>query len=386
VRDGPGRGLDPAECWRRVLERDPTADGAFVYAVRTTGVYCRPSCPSRRPRRERVLFFASPEEAERAGFRPCRRCRPGEAVSPWARLVEAVCRRLAEDPALPLSALAEGLGVRAERVRRAFRRVLGVSPREYRSALRQERFRTALRAGEGVASALYGAGYGSPSRVYGREGAPLGMTPARYRKGGEGLTVRYALAETWLGWLLVAVTERGVCAVRLGDGPEALREDLRREFPRARLEEDGAGLEPVLSAVRARLEAPPPHPDLPLDLRATAFQARVWALLRSIPYGERWTYRQVAEALGQPGAVRAVARACASNPVALLVPCHRVVRSDGSPGGYRWGPERKEALLEEEARRASATPPGQDASRPSSPPGPPPPASGQSYRGSRKRR
>jgi AraC family transcriptional regulator, regulatory protein of adaptative response / methylated-DNA-[protein]-cysteine methyltransferase len=344
--------------WRIVLARDPRYDSAFVYAVRSTGIYCRPSCPSRRPGRRQVRFFATSTAAERAGFRACRRCHPGRALEPDPRvgMVRDACALIDAAPAEPwgLARLAARLGTTPPRLVRAFRAVLGVSPRQYRDERRLDRFKRQLRERRGVSPALYEAGYGSPSRVYERAALQLGMTPATYRHGGLGVRVRYATARCPLGWVLVAATERGVCRIAFADAPGALARALRLEFPRAHVAPGHAMLRGAIAAVLAHLGGDARRLDLPLDVRATAFQRRVWEALRRIPYGATRTYAAVARAVGRPRAARAVARACAANPVALAIPCHRVVRGDGEPGGYRWGVARKRELLEREAAAHSA--------------------------------
>ena len=344
--------LDPAR-WDAVLARDAAHDGHFVYAVSSTGVSCRPSCPSRRPRAANVRFFARPVDAERAGFRSCRRCRPRElgTADPLAAVVRDACRQIeAADTPPSLEELARAAGLSQQHLQRAFRRLVGISPHAYAQGRRTERLRTALRAGNSVTAAQYEAGYGSGSRLYERAGERLGMTPGAYLRGAPGERIGFAVSPGPFGSVLVAATGRGVCAVRLGDQPE-LEAELAREFPGATLERDDVGLGPAVAAVVRSLDGGP-VPDLPLDVRATAFRWRVWEVLRAIPRGQTRSYAQVAAAIGEPRAVRAVASACASNPVALLVPCHRVVRSDGTPGGYRWGPERKRALLDREAGSA----------------------------------
>ena len=331
-----------------MLARDRRYDGAFVYAVRSTGIYCRPSCASRRPHRDQVTFFAIPEGAEREGFRACRRCHPAQALGsdPAVALVREACR------ALDAGQKPTGDG---HKLARAFKRVLGVTPRQYADARRVTRFKQELRRRKQVSPALYEAGYGSTSRVYEHTHAQLGMTPATYARGGAGVEIDFVTVPTSLGRLLVAATERGVCRVMLGETATMLEADLRREFDAASLRlEKGGRLEGFVDAILSYLEGREPHLDLPLDIRATAFQRRVWQELQRIPFGETRTYTQVATAIGEPKATRAVARACATNPVALVIPCHRVVREDGDLGGYRWGVERKEALLDQE-RDASAS-------------------------------
>ena len=336
--------------WQAVLARDPAADAAFYYAVQSTGVFCRPTCPARRPQRAHVVFFTDPAAARRAGFRPCRRCvpergcRPAEIVARARALLDGAER----PPSLP--ALAAAVGVSPYHLQRLFRREVGLTPRQYAAARRRERLAAELRAGATVAEAQYAAGYGSSRAVYQEAPAALGMTPARYRDGGRGERIAYDIVDSPLGRLLLAATSRGVCALRFGDD-EVLRDELAAEFPRAVLARDPAAVAPYVAAVRAYLGGAPAELSLPLDLHGSAFQQRVWAALQQIPAGETRSYAAVAQALGAPTAVRAVARACATNPVAVAVPCHRVVRSDGDLSGYRWGRARKEALLALEARR-----------------------------------
>jgi AraC family transcriptional regulator, regulatory protein of adaptative response / methylated-DNA-[protein]-cysteine methyltransferase len=345
---------DPETAWTAVLERDARFDGQFVYAVDSTRIYCRPTCPSRRPQRINVRFFGGPEEAEAAGYRACRRCRPrqGEESSQTAavrRACEFLEANLEESPTL--SDLAEAVEMSPWHLHRTFKAVLGMSPRQYAARLKAERFRGEVRRGESVAGATYGAGYGSSSRLYETADASLGMTPGAYRRGGQGMSIRYTTAPSPFGRLLVAATERGICAVTLGDEDSGLEAGLRREYPNAEIERDDAALQEWLAAVRPVLEGRPGAArDLPLDLQATAFQWQVWRALQEIPRGETRTYSQVAAALGRPKAVRAVAQACATNRVALVVPCHRVVRGDGESGGYRWGEERKRRILGSEAK------------------------------------
>ena len=334
--------------WQQVMARDARQDGRFVFAVRTTGVYCRPSCPSRRPRRDSVEFFASPNDAERAGYRACLRCKPTQ-ISAQAQYVTRA-RQLLDNAegVVTLAQLGQRVGLSPFHLQRLFKRATGLSPREYQSARRLQHVRTGLRQGEDVTTALYDAGFGSPSRLYEKAPQQLGMTPGEYRRGGAGANIIFAIVPTPLGRLLVAATERGLCAVRFGDNATDLERDLRREFHAAELHRDDDAMrqyvEPLLAAVRGENNTI----DLPLDVRATAFQMKVWEKLRQIPRGETRSYSEVAREIGEHGAVRAVARACASNPVALAVPCHRVVRTDGDLAGYRWGIERKKKLLERE--------------------------------------
>jgi AraC family transcriptional regulator of adaptative response/methylated-DNA-[protein]-cysteine methyltransferase len=348
-RTAAKKGVSPskaAQYWRATLERDARADGTFVLAVRSTHIYCRPSCPARRPLRRNVIFFHTGEEAEQQGFRPCLRCRPNETAAS-AALVARAAKFLAQsqEEGVRVSALARELHSNAATLRRAFRRVTGLTPRELAEALRVKRFKSLLRAGKNITDALYETGYGSSSRVYERSNAQLGMTPATYQKGGKGMKIQYTIAKSPLGKVLVAATERGVSAVYLGDAQEKLVGELREEYPRAEITPATGGAQRWVREIVQRIEGKPAQADLPLDLQATAFQRRVWLELQRIPRGATRSYSQVARALGKPKAVRAVARACASNPVSVVVPCHRVVREDGKLAGYRWGLARKEQLL-----------------------------------------
>ena len=346
------------ERWSAVVRRDARHDGRFVFAVASTAIYCRPSCPARRPQRNRVTFFETPAQAEAAGYRACRRCRPRDAAgNPALELVRRASALIEEaDDAPPtLGQLAGSLGVSPGHLQRTFKRLTGVSPRQYADTRRVGKLKQSLQNGDSVTDALYGAGYGSSSRLYESAGPRLGMTPATYRARGGGLHVRFTIVGTAVGRMLVAATERGICAVRLGESDEALEEALRTEFRGATIERDDARLSDWTAAIVSQLEGGNGHSNLPLDVRATAFQRLVWDALRAIPYGTTRSYAEVARSVGQPAAVRAVARACATNPVALLVPCHRVVRGDGSAGGYRWRVDRKRAILDVE-RRASESP------------------------------
>ena len=337
--------LTDEQAWTAVLARDPAADAEMVYAVTTTGVFCRPTCPSRRPSRENVRFFPDARAAVHAGFRPCRRCRPQERHSD-AELVESLSARLRGDEPVSLGQLARQARLSPFTVERAFRRVLGVTPAQYQRQQRAQSFRHELAGGGRVTDAIYQAGFSGPGRAY--ENAQLGMPPGKYRAGAPGVRIGYATAACPLGRVLVAATQRGLCSVILGDGDEALLAELRVQFPAAEIGAD-AGLAGMLEQVVSQFTDHPAALDLPLDLRATAFQMRVWEGLRRIPRGETRTYAQMAQTLGQPTAVRAVARACATNPVAVVVPCHRVIGSDGKLTGYRWGIQRKKKLLELEA-------------------------------------
>ncbi len=334
--------------WSAVLARDRSRDGTFVYAVRTTGVFCRPSCPSRRPRRENVSFFRTAALAEQAGYRACARCggasREDAASEAVGRAVAFLESRAGEQ--VPLQELARRVGMSPFHLQRTFRRVLGVSPRAFQDARRLALFKSRVRQGDPVGLATYEAGYGSSRGLYESARAGLGMTPATYRRGGQGERIRFTTVASELGRLLVAAAGRGVCAVALGADDAALERDLRAEFPRAEVARDDAGVRPSVRAVVRRLEGAPSA--LRVDLRGTAFQLRVWEALRAIPYGETRSYGEVAAVIGEPGASRAVAQACGANRVALLVPCHRVVRGDGGLGGYRWGLARKRQLLDQE--------------------------------------
>jgi len=336
--------MSPTERSHAVLARDRRFDGAFVYAVHSTGIYCRPSCASRRPRRTQVIFFPIPEAAEREGFRACRRCHPTAAngSDPAVALVREACRAIDAGEALPV-------GGDTRRLARAFKRVLGITARAYAEARRVTRFKQELKRRTHVSPALYEAGYSSTSRVYEHTHEQLGMTPATYARGGTGIGIAYVTVPTSLGRLLVAATERGVCRVALGDSDAALAAELIAEFSAARVVEDQGGkLQGWVTAILAYLDGHEPDLDLPLDIRATAFQRRVWQELQRIPFGKTRSYAEVGRRIGRPTAARAVAQACATNPVALVIPCHRVVREDGDLGGYRWGVDRKRVLLEKE--------------------------------------
>ena len=334
-----------------VSTRDVAADGRFVYAVITTGIYCRPTCPARRPKSAHLRFFATAAAAEAAGFRPCRRCRPELVERAPARLVAAACRRLEEAEETPsLAVLARRAGVSPRYLRRLFLELLGTTPKRYGMALRRSRLQRLLEGGEKVTAAMYGAGFGGSATLYAQGKALLGMAPSAYRRGGEEQRIRYALRRTKLGWLLLAATDQGVCALEFGDDPGALEAGLRRRFAGAERVEEDPGLRDWLARVAAFLGDPAAGLDLPLDIRGTAFQERVWRALRAIPPGETVDYGELAKRIGAPRAPRAVGAACGANPTALVIPCHRVRRRDGGLGGWRWGVERKRRLLEAEAR------------------------------------
>ena len=340
------------QLWQAVVAKDASFDGQFVFAVSSTGVYCRPSCPSRRAHRERVKFYELPEAAEQAGFRACLRCQPRRAriMDPQVELVQRVCHLLNsnETESLKLAELATQAGVSQFHLQRTFKRVMGISPRQYLAARKIDNFKTLVRKGESVTTSLYESGFNSSSRLYEHASEELGMTPATYSRGGRGVNISYTITASPMGRLLVAVTERGVCAVRMADSDTELEKDLREEFPNAELKRDDSALRESVQKILNHLDKNEPRLDLPLDIKATAFQRRVWEHLRTIPYGQTVSYGDVAKALGKPGAVRAVGRACATNPVALVIPCHRVVREDKTLGGYRWGLDRKKKLLEHE--------------------------------------
>lgn len=358
------RGMVDDPRWAAVVARDAGWDGRFVYAVRSTGVYCRPGCPARRPLRRNVELFEVPEAAEAAGYRACLRCGPSAGGRrPSTRAAEAVaqaCRVLdGADEAPLLAELASKVGLSPYYLQRSFKRLVGCTPRQYAAAMRLDRAKAAMRNGAGVTASLFEAGYGSSRAFYEEAAGALGMQPSAYRRGGSCQTISYTTVDSPLGTLLVAATGRGVCAVRFVDGDDdgdqaGVRGVLRREFPAADLRRDDDGLRATAVRVVAAVAGGADDLELPLDLRATAFQLRVWRALRAIPRGETRSYTEVAASIGQPAAVRAVARACATNPVAVVVPCHRVVAADGTLAGYRWGTDRKQALLAIEGTDAGA--------------------------------
>lgn len=343
--------------WRAIVARDAAADGSFVYAVVTTGIYCRPSCGARRPRFENVRFFAGPAEASAAGFRPCKRCNPdAPAGSRQAALVAASCRAIESAEDIPsLAELARAAGLSPFHFHRLFKAIVGMTPKAYALAWRNHRVREQLACSRTITEAFHAAGFGSSGRFYAGAQSALGMPPATYRNGGSSkdgvmTTLRFAVGVCSLGHVLVAATAKGVAAVLLGDNPAALLRDLQDRFPNAELIGGDPAFDSLAATVIALIEHPRPAPELPLDIRGTAFQHRVWQALAAIPPGATATYGEIARRIGAPNAVRAVAAACAANPLAVIVPCHRVVRSDGAPSGYRWGLARKQALLAREAR------------------------------------
>ncbi|MDT4897602.1 MAG: AraC family transcriptional regulator [Acidobacteriota bacterium] len=346
------RTIDDETRWLAVAARDASLDGMIFYGVRSTGIYCKPSCPSRRPRREQAVFFDSQGDAELAGFRPCRRCRPRVAAERDTHLdmVEQACRLIeaSETGSPSLAELGAELGVSQYHLQRTFKKIVGLTPRQYALAHRVNQFKARIKDGGTVTGAMYDAGYGSSSRLYEKADAELGMTPASYARGGDGARITYTITECELGRILVAATERGLCAVRLGDSEEELEGMLREEFPKAEIGKDPEALGQYVEVILRHLAGQQTRLELPLDVRATAFQRRVWSYLQAIPYGEVQSYGEVAARIGQPGAVRAVARACASNTVAVVIPCHRVIRGNGELGGYRWGLKRKHALINRE--------------------------------------
>ena len=334
------------EKWDAVVARDDSYDGEFVFAVRSTGIYCKPSCPAKHARREQVLFLSSPDEAEQSGFRPCKRCRPLEAHSSRTRLVDNVCKYIDSNlgQKLTLSKIGNHAGLSPYYLQRTFKEVLGISPRQYVEAHRLAKMKHSLTSGHTVNDALYKAGFSSRSRIY-KKTPSLGVAPGTFRRGGEGLRIEYTIIDSPLGRLLVGGTERGVCAVCLGASNEAVEASLSQDYFAADLHRNDQALKKWAAKFMEYFNARPFNIKLPLDVQATAFQWRVWKEIQAIPYGQTSTYSKIASTIGKPKAVRAVARACATNPVSLVVPCHRVVGSDGELHGYRWGLQRKQALL-----------------------------------------
>ncbi len=367
-------GAGPVEPrWAAIQSRDRKADGAFVYGVRSTGIYCRPSCPARKPALRQVVYFALPEAAEQQGFRACRRCWPSRVHStdPKIETIATVCRAIeanvkpngvfdsATDGRLTLTALAARVRMSSHQLERAFRSAMGITPKQYADALRMKHLKTRLKKGDNVTTALYEAGYGSPSRVYERAPSHLGMTPADYGRGGAGMQIDYVIVDSPLGRMLVGATHRGISALYLGEPDATLERELRKEYPNAEIAAErrggavnGDSLGDWVEKILVHLRGKEPHLDLPTDVQGTAFKRRVWDELRKIPYGSTRTYSQIADAIGKPAAIRAVASACATNPVSVVVPCHRVVRRDGNLAGYRWGLGRKRALLDNESAHA----------------------------------
>jgi AraC family transcriptional regulator, regulatory protein of adaptative response / methylated-DNA-[protein]-cysteine methyltransferase len=351
------RNLEPATAdsrWDAIISRDPAADGSFFYGVRTTGVYCRPTCPSKRPRRANVEFFATGEAAEKAGFRPCKRCTPRQAAQreKHARKVAEACRLIEQSEQAPdLNTLARNAGLSPYHFHRIFKAATGLTPKAYATAHRARRMRSVLARSSSVTDAIYDSGYNSNARFYEKAGDVLGMTPRAYRAGGTAANIRFAVGECSLGSILVAKSDHGVCAILLGDDPDVLARELQDQFPKANLIGGDSEFEQLVAKVVGFVESPRIGLDLPLDVRGTAFQQRVWEALRRVPAGTTASYSEIARQIGAPHAARAVAQACASNRLAVAIPCHRVVRNDGELAGYRWGVERKRELLAREAAR-----------------------------------
>ena len=347
-----GSGLDLR--WKALAGRDRAADGTFVYGVTSTGIYCRPSCPSRRPRADRVRFFDTTHDARQAGFRACKRCRPDTVglAHPGVDAVRRVSAYLAThaDESVTLAHLARVASMSPHHLQRRFKALVGLSPREYQAAVRANRLRASLRDGLDVTSAIYEAGYGSPSRVYEASPTGKGMTPSAYRRHGAGMRIGYSIVPSAIGRVLVAATEHGVCSVKIGDSDASLVRDLRQEYSAAEVSANTAPRSEWVKAIADHLRGDRSPLDLPIDVAATAFQWKVWRALQQIPSGETRAYAEVARRIGKPRAIRAVANACAKNPVCLVVPCHRVVPSSGGTGQYRWGAARKAALLDAEKR------------------------------------
>jgi AraC family transcriptional regulator of adaptative response/methylated-DNA-[protein]-cysteine methyltransferase len=338
--------------WQTVLARDGASDGKFVFAVSSTGVYCRPSCPSKRPKRENVSFFLAPQEAERAGFRECLRCRPKSvSENPRQELIKRVCRYIEQhlDEPITLAQLGEQFRQSPFHLQRNFKQVLGITPKEYANSCRMRGFRQNLKSGHSVTRAMHDAGYSSTSRLYSRTTSELGMEPAKYRRGAIAALIRYTCADSPLGRILIAATDKGICSIQFADSDEELEQGLKQEFPFAIRRHDDKGMSDLTGQLMRLMRGLEKFSALPLDIQATAFQRRVWSHLQSIRFGETQSYSDVAKAIRRPSAVRAVARACATNPVAIAIPCHRVLRSNGDLGGYRWGTERKQTLLNMEA-------------------------------------
>ncbi|ODR97539.1 6-O-methylguanine DNA methyltransferase [Methyloceanibacter stevinii] len=345
------RHLDDDSAWQAVQTRNSRLDGAVYYAVKTTGIYCLPSCPARKPNRANVSFFVSCSAAERAGYRPCMRCKPAEAAAApaWALRVEKACRLMEESEVpIPLADLARAVGSSTHHFHRQFRSALGITPKATAAALRNDRVRDALSRGATVTEALYEAGFSSSGRFYSGASAALGMAPDSFRKGGASEQLTFATMPCSLGHVLVAASTKGVCAILLGDSADGLAGELRALFPQAILNEADASFAATAASIVALVDRPESQSAIPLDIRGTAFQRRVWETLRKIPAGETRSYSELAAAIGSPGAVRAVAGACAANKLAVAIPCHRILRRDGSLSGYRWGQERKRALLDKE--------------------------------------
>lgn len=348
-------GHDEDQRWKVVLDRDAAHDGEFVFAVSSTGVYCRPSCPSKRPRRENVTFFGQPEQAEKAGYRACLRCRPRSAEgNAQAQMVRNVCRYIEQhlDEPITLAKLGKEFHLSPFHLQRRFKAVLGITPRAYADSCRMNQLKNNLRAGHSVTRAMYDAGYSSSSRLYERTASQLGMTPDKYRRGAIAAPIRYTFTDSPLGRMLIAATDKGICSIQFADSDDELEQGLRHEFPFANRRRDDEAMKAQRDELLRQMRGQDSSATLPLDIQATAFQRKVWSYLQSIPFGSTRSYAEVAKGIGEPTAVRAVARACATNPVAVAIPCHRVVRKSGEMGGYRWGAERKQMLLQLEQAEA----------------------------------
>lgn len=343
--------------WHAVETKDARFNGTFFFGVNTTGIYCKPSCAARTPKRQNVVFFETPKTAETEGFRACMRCKPDSATEkdPQVEMVLKVCQ-LVEDNLeenVSLEFLGEQTGMSPHHLQRTFKSILGITPKQYATALKIKSFKEQVQRGEDVTGAMYEAGFGSSRALYENAADKLGMTPAAYKSKGKGMKISYTVTDSDLGKMLVAKTGRGICSVTFGDKEKELVENLKNEFSAAEITEDKSGLNLAVRSILNLLDGTEKRFALPLDVQATAFQLQVWETLRKIPYGETRSYKQVAESIGKPGAVRAVARACATNPTALITPCHRVVRENGDLSGYRWGVERKREILAKEAGEAA---------------------------------
>ncbi|MEG9432948.1 bifunctional DNA-binding transcriptional regulator/O6-methylguanine-DNA methyltransferase Ada [Terriglobus sp. ADX1] len=344
--------------WDAVVRRDRNADGAFVYSVRSTGIFCRPGCSSRTPRPENVRFYANAQDAIRAGFRPCQRCKPDQNANPSAEVIASACRAIENavatgDSVPQLETLAQQAGLSQFHLHRQFRAATGLTPRQYANALRSKQMLKHLKGSATVTESIYETGFSSSSRFYHAAANTLGMTPTQFRKGGQNTDITYAIGSSTLGMILVARSPRGICAILMGDDEKTLVDDLQQRFPQASLVQGDTDFSETLEKIVALTEQPRSHRiDLPLDIRGTAFQQRVWQALQAIPAGETASYAEIAQRIGNPRSVRAVAQACASNALAVAIPCHRVLRSDGALSGYRWGVDRKKELLRREQTRA----------------------------------